>query len=87
MNKITLSNNKQVENILKSFQNYIQSKNITVLINNFTYFKINKNDKYYRCDLFIDIDKYKYKSSFIYNLNELNKNNIKVRDFEITIAS
>ena len=87
IDKINLANNKQVEGILKSFQDYINSNNLSILINNFTYFKINKNDKYYRCNLLINIDKFQYKSSFIYNIEKLEKNNIKVQDFEITIAS
>ena len=87
MKEITLENDRQIKDILYSFQEYNLQNDVNLLFNNFTYFTMEQSDKYYQCNLLITIDKYTYKSRFLYNLNNLNKNNIKVHSFEITIAS
>lgn len=84
--KIKISKNRQVEKILFKFNEFTSLKNVNKLIEKFTYFDIEKKDQYFFCKLYINIGGEAYKSSFIYNLKELNKKNIKVRDFEITVS-
>lgn len=84
--KIKISRNSQVEKILFKFNEFTSLKNANKLIEKFTYFDIEKKDQYFLCKLYINIDGEAYRSSFIYNLKELNKKNIKVRDFEITVS-
>lgn len=85
--EIKIYRNSQVKKIILELKKALpQFNKIKDLNEQFTYFDIKRNDKYFICNVNIKISQVIYKSSFIYNLNKLNKDSIKVKDFEITIS-